>query len=242
MRWHLLILLLLLLAPAGAQEHLREVYSRENERLDLLMQWSPGRAQPKLPPAVRFDPGKLAAPESPPEMPVEQPDESTSDWNFAAWIVDYNKGISLVEADLISRTIVRFAHRHGVDPSLVVALVAAESAFRRDARSPVGAQGLGQLMPGTAAMLGVTHPLDPEQNLGGTVRYLSRQLGRWNGDPALALASYNAGPGAVQRFGGIPPYRETQEYVRYVLGLHRELKSLKRRQTVVSQRKTQPDS
>lgn len=119
---------------------------------------------------------------------------------------------------------------------------AAESAFRRDARSPVGAQGLGQLMPGTAAMLGVTDPWDPSQNLSGTVRYLSRQLRRWDQDASLALASYNAGPGAVQRYGGIPPYRETREYVSYVLGLHQELKSLERRRTTVSQKRTKSNS
>ncbi|HIB66961.1 MAG TPA: lytic transglycosylase domain-containing protein, partial [Phycisphaerales bacterium] len=100
-------------------------------------------------------------------------------------------------------------------------------------RSPVGAQGLGQLMPGTAAMLGVSQPYEPVQNLTGTVRYLSNQIRRFK-SPALALAAYNAGPGAVQKYGGIPPYRETQQYVSYVLGLYEELKSFERRQTVVS--------
>ena len=124
--------------------------------------------------------------------------------------------------------------RASVPPPQVVALVAAESAFRRNARYPVGAQGLGQLMPGTAAMLGVSDPWDPDQNLSGTVRYLARQLRRWDQDASLALASYNAGPGAVQRYGGIPPYRETQEYVHYVLKLKRELSKLQKRQTSVS--------
>jgi len=232
-----LLLLLFLWAPVGAQEHLQDVYTRENERLDILVRWSPGQAQPELPPVLPFEPEKLVVPETPPPpVPPEQ------EWSFTAWIVNYNKGISLAEADLISRTIVRFARRHKVDPRLVVALVAAESAFRRDARSPVGAQGLGQLMPGTAAMLGVTNPWEPGQNISGTVRYLARQLRRWDNDPSLALASYNAGPGAVQKYGGIPPYRETQEYVSYVLGLHQELSKLEKRRTSVSTSTTKRDS
>lgn len=239
----LAVVLLLILSPSGAEEHLQSVYTRENERLELLLKWSPGQAPPRLPPTVRFDPTKVEVPASS-EPPVEASKASRAEpelkeWNFAPWIVNYNRGISLAEADLISRAIVRFAHRSKVEPSLVVALVAAESAFRRDARSPVGAQGLGQLMPGTAAMLGVTNPWDPSQNISGTVRYLSRQLERWNGDPALALASYNAGPGAVQKYGGIPPYRETREYVNYVLGLHRELKGLEKRRKTVSQKTEQ---
>jgi len=237
-----LLIFLLLLTPGIAQEHLRDVYARENERLDLLVRWSPGQTQPALPPVLPFDPGKITTVKRATESDAEQPDEAAPDWNFTAWIVEYNKGIKLAEADLISRTIVHFARQHGVDPKLVVALVAAESAFRRDARSPVGAQGLGQLMPGTAAMLGVSNPWDPDQNISGTVRYLARQMQRWDQDAALALASYNAGPGAVQRYGGIPPYRETQEYVSYVLGLHRELKSLERRRSAVSQRKRKSNS
>ena len=237
-----LLVFLLLLTPVLAQDHVRDVYTRENERLDLLVKWSPGQAQPSLPPVLPFDPGKVAPAKAAPAIDTESPEEDTPDWNFTSWIIDYNKGISLAEADLISRTIVRFSLQHDVDPRLVVALVAAESAFRRDARSPVGAQGLGQLMPGTAAMLGVTDPWDPSQNLSGTVRYLSRQLRRWDQDASLALASYNAGPGAVQRYGGIPPYRETREYVSYVLGLHQELKSLERRRTTVSQKRTKSNS
>jgi hypothetical protein len=243
MRKFFLILLIVLVAPAVAQEHLERVYGRENERLHRLMLWSPGEKQPELPPVLKFDPAKIVI--APPQTPVPRdlPSEGATQnpAGFTTWIVNYNKGISLAQADLISRTIVQYARQHNVDPKLVVALVAAESAFRIDARSPVGAQGLGQLMPGTAAMLGVSNPFEPTQNISGTVRYLSTQLRRWN-SPALALASYNAGPGAVQRYGGIPPYRETQEYVTYVLRLHRELKSLEERRRAVSQNKTRSDS
>lgn len=236
----LLMLVLVLTAPVVAQEHLEQVYGRENERLHRVMLWSLGEKQPELPPVLTFDPAKLAPTTPTPasvtrSAPLKQ--AVLSSLNFTPWIINYNKGISLARADLISRTIVQYAGQHNVDPKLVVALVAAESAFRSDARSPVGAQGLGQLMPGTAAMLGVGNPFEPSQNISGTVRYLSTQLKRW-GSPELALASYNAGPGAVQRYGGIPPYRETQEYVTYVLRLHRELKSLEERQRTVSQNKT----
>lgn len=110
------------------------------------------------------------------------------------------------------------AARHGVDPSLLTGLIRAESNFDPAATSPAGARGLTQLMPGTAAGLGVTNPLDPAQSIDGGARYLRQQLDRFGGDVTKALAAYNAGPGAVERFGGVPPYEETQNYVRRVLG------------------------
>lgn len=105
------------------------------------------------------------------------------------------------------------ARRNGVDPALLRALVRQESGFDPAARSPAGATGLGQLMPGTAAGLGVTNPLDPAQSADGAARYLKAQLQTFGGDVQLALAAYNAGPGAVQRHGGVPPFAETQQYV-----------------------------
>lgn len=110
----------------------------------------------------------------------------------------------------------------GVDPTLLAALVWAESGFRADAGSGAGAMGLTQLMPGTARGLGVD-PHDPVQNLRGGARYLAQQLDRF-GSPALALAAYNAGPGAVAEHGGIPPYSETRAYVPRVLGYQQQLK------------------
>jgi soluble lytic murein transglycosylase-like protein len=109
------------------------------------------------------------------------------------------------------------ATRNGVDPKLLTGLIRAESNFDPNATSSAGAQGLTQLMPGTAASLGVTNPLDPAQAIEGGAKYLRQQLDRFGGDASKALAAYNAGPGAVERFGGVPPYAETQAYVRKVL-------------------------
>lgn len=110
------------------------------------------------------------------------------------------------------------AAKHGIDPALLAGLVRQESNFNPNAKSPAGASGLTQLMPGTAASLGVTDPTDPAQALDGGAKYLKQQLEAFGGDERKALAAYNAGPGAVQRFGGIPPYAETQNYVTKVLG------------------------
>jgi soluble lytic murein transglycosylase-like protein len=116
------------------------------------------------------------------------------------------------------------AQRNGIDPALLKGLIKQESGFDPSAGSPAGAQGLTQLMPGTAAALGVGNPLDPAQSIEGGAKYLAEQLQRFNNDPSLALAAYNAGPGAVQRYGGVPPYTETQNYVRNVLNYAREFR------------------
>ncbi|HWM10181.1 MAG TPA: lytic transglycosylase domain-containing protein [Solirubrobacteraceae bacterium] len=108
------------------------------------------------------------------------------------------------------------AKKHGLDPALLAGLVKQESGFNPSAGSPAGARGLTQLMPATAAGLGVTDVLDPLQNLDGGAKYLRQQLDAFGGDVTRALAAYNAGPGAVQRHGGVPPYAETQNYVRIV--------------------------
>ena len=108
------------------------------------------------------------------------------------------------------------AQRHGVDPALLKGLIRQESNFDPNAGSPAGARGLTQLMPATAASLGVTDVTNPAQSIDGGAKYLKQQLDRFGGDVTKALAAYNAGPGAVAKFGGVPPYAETQAYVQKV--------------------------
>jgi soluble lytic murein transglycosylase-like protein len=120
------------------------------------------------------------------------------------------------------RTEIRSAAQYNaVEESLIRAIIHAESAYQADAQSPKGAQGLMQLMPDTQAELNVNNPFDPEANINGGTRYLSRLLDEFDGDFELAAAAYNAGPNAVYRYGGVPPYDETREYVRRVKILYR---------------------
>jgi soluble lytic murein transglycosylase-like protein len=120
--------------------------------------------------------------------------------------------------DSIIKTI---SAKYNVDPRLVRAVVQTESNFDPQAESAAGAQGLMQLMPETAKELGVQDSLDPVQNLDGGVHYLKKMLDRYDGNISMALAAYNAGPGAVNKYGGIPPYKETRAYVNRVLNAYR---------------------
>ena len=115
------------------------------------------------------------------------------------------------------------AQHHGVSEGLVKAIMHTESGFNINARSPVGAQGLMQLMPATARRFNVSNAYDPQQNIFGGVKYLSWLLKRFNGDTRLAIAAYNAGEGNVDKYGGIPPFRETQDYVRRVTSRYQNL-------------------
>ncbi|MFW5825889.1 MAG: lytic transglycosylase domain-containing protein [Marinobacter sp.] len=135
--------------------------------------------------------------------------DSNVDWQKTPLFVSHYQD----EIDTLARD-------YQVDPALVRAVIHAESAFNPRAVSPKGAQGLMQLMPGTARELGVSNPLDVRENIRGGVDYLARMIDRHDGDVRLATAAYNAGPGAVRRHGGIPPYAETRAYVKRVGILH----------------------
>ncbi len=128
-----------------------------------------------------------------------------------------NRTENTYEKGSIKNMLVETAQKYGVNSDLVLALANAESGYRADAVSPVGAVGVMQLMPETASGLGVADSFDPKQNIDGGVRYLKQMLEMFGGDQSKALAAYNAGPGAVQKYGGIPPYSETQAYVKNIL-------------------------
>lgn len=118
--------------------------------------------------------------------------------------------------DLIDET----CEKYDMDSKLVKALVKQESGFNPDAKSKAGALGLMQLMPKTAESLGVKDPMNPKDNIDGGVRYLKQMLERFNGNKILALAAYNAGPNAVSKYNGVPPYKETQNYVKSILSMY----------------------
>ena len=117
----------------------------------------------------------------------------------------------------IATLVKRYARKYGLDTGLVYAVIKVESDFDPKARSPKGACGLMQLMPGTAAEMGVSNIFDPAQNIAGGTQYLAKLLKAFNNDLGKTLAAYNAGPTVVQRHNGVPPYKETQDYVRDVI-------------------------
>ena len=131
--------------------------------------------------------------------------------------VKNNKDSNKVSRSEIDDLITKYADKNGLDEDFVKAVINQESGFNPNATSHCGAMGLMQLMPATAQGLGVTDAYNPEQNIQGGTKYLKGLMDRFDNDKSLALAAYNAGPNAVKKYGGIPPYAETQNYVKKVL-------------------------
>jgi soluble lytic murein transglycosylase-like protein len=154
---------------------------------------------------------------------------------YASAVQYFNPRLSSVEAQRLAQSIIYYSVNHGLDPRLIMAVIAVESNFNVNAVSRVGAVGLGQLMPGTANDLGVADPSHPDQNLDGATRLLRGHLNRVGavGSTAvqpptweqirLALACYNAGAGAVKKYQGVPPYRETQNYIKKIGRLYYQM-------------------
>lgn len=145
-----------------------------------------------------------------------------------------NPRLAQSDVDKITSSILYFSDRNDVDPRLIMAMIICESGFDLHSTSRTGAAGLGQLMPGTARGLGVTDPYDPVQNIAASVHLLRGHLDAYGGAPAhagviplsqiaLTMAAYNAGPGAVRRYHGVPPYRETRRYVAKVAALYQKM-------------------
>lgn len=163
----------------------------------------PGSARPlPEPTGIPLEDVLIIVPEQPPAAPEASASEQAPAWLWP-----------ILERESRSR---------GLDPVLIESVIRVESGFQPEAVSPVGAQGLMQLMPETARLVGVTDAFDPQQNVAGGSQYLAWQLQDFGGDLNLALAAYNAGPAAVRRWGGIPPYGETNQYVRSVLDDYRK--------------------
>lgn len=176
------------------------------------------------------------------QMSPAAPDAAAPDSSFAALVSSAMNGAedpsqtavrqeessqvpAIVPPPQIERLVGANAGAWGVDPALVKAIIANESGFDANATSKTGAQGLMQLEPSTAADLGVGNAYDPAQNVWGGTRYLRGLLDRFHGDTRLAVAAYNAGPHAVEKYGGVPPYAETQSYVQNVLSSYAKYKT-----------------
>lgn len=149
---------------------------------------------------------------------------------YRDFIMQRNRRLSEAQATHIAKTILEFSLQYGVDARLIMAIVMVESGFDPNATSRAGAQGLGQLMPGTARGLGVSNSYDTEQNLNGTVRLIrghidnyTKQTGDMYEGLVLALAAYNAGSGNVRKHGGVPPFRETRNYIDKVISTYKQL-------------------
>ena len=212
MKYTLLLFTLLLVSAASAMAQSGNSYQFDNFDIangvkiqqPAATRIKAGRRAGRLTNATRSLDANAAAPQSGLVVPTSMSVDRSLD------------GFTTGNAD-VDGFIVDSGTRHGVDPLLLYAIMHQESTFKSRALSPKGARGLMQLMPGTAARYGVTNIWDPRQNIDGGTRYMKFLLSLFDGDVNLALAGYNAGEGAVMKYGyRIPPYAETQEYVRRI--------------------------
>lgn len=180
---------------------------------------------PRLQPTLRVIAALIAVVALAPRPALADP-FAAAETQYASLLRTINPHLQMQQSMAFARSILATAERNGLDPKLLTALVTVESGWRPNAISWAGARGLGQLMPQTARKLGV-NPFDPSQNLHGAGQYLRSMLDRFanRGRDTLryALGAYNAGPQAIERYHGIPPYGETQNYVRKVLNMRRTL-------------------
>ena len=154
---------------------------------------------------------------------------------YKSFIANHNRRLSEQQAGDIAFAILKFSEKMDLDPRLIIALIIAESDFRPEIKSSAGAMGIAQLMPDEVQRLGLTNPYDPVQNIAGSVFLMKERLSKYSGSSdfkdanmqhiILALASYNAGMGAVKKYNGVPPYRETQNYVKKIEQIYRQLTS-----------------
>lgn len=199
------------LGPDGVQQRMRQIQARIDTVFPRIERNRPSEPRPWEMPGTMF--GEIGRGSSDGNRPLNP----------------FGPGVTtegLVVPPNLAPLIHDAAQSASIDPALFESLVACESAFDPRATSRAGAMGLSQLMPGTAKALGVQNPYDPRENLMGGARYLAQMLSRFGGDLRLALAAYNAGPGAVERHGGIPPFRETHTYVQRVLARYEAVKRL----------------
>ncbi|WP_419961416.1 lytic transglycosylase domain-containing protein [Psychrobacillus sp. BM2] len=151
------------------------------------------------------------------DSPVFVPSNLNSGQNSLAEVISSYSSAFTNNGTNFEEIIKKAATTYNVPEKLISSIIKQESNFNPSATSSAGASGLMQLMPGTAKYLGVTNSLDPEQNIMGGAKYISQMLSQFDGNIETALAAYNAGPGAVKKYDGIPPYKETQNYVQKVM-------------------------
>lgn len=154
-----------------------------------------------------------------------QSDESYINLNRYQGVTNNSRLGNITDRVKINKLIDEYSQKYGLDSDFVKAVVKQESGFNEKATSKCGAMGLMQLMPGTAKALNVNDPYNARDNIEGGVKYLKGLMDRFDGDMKLALAAYNAGPNAVKKYNGIPPYNETQNYVKNIMSMYQRIQS-----------------